>query len=74
MPATFQLLQEGFVSKLSILPLLAALVCVGVSSAQPARNYDDKGAPPFKVLKEGENPPLDAYDNFVIGPKYAPAP
>jgi hypothetical protein len=26
------------------------------------------------VLKVGENPPLDAYDNFVIGPKYVPAP
>ena len=38
------------------------------------RKYDDKGAPPFKVLKEGENPPLEAYDNFVIGPKYTPAP
>ena len=32
--------------------------------------YDAKGAPPFKMLREGENPPLDAYDNFVIGPKY----
>ena len=40
----------------------------------PARKFDDPGAPPFKVLKEGENPPLDAYDNFVIGPKYVPAP
>src|SRR5262249_2848974 len=29
---------------------------------------------PFKVLKEGENPPLDAYDNFVVGPKYTTAP
>ena len=38
------------------------------------RKFDDPGAPPFKVLKEGENPPLDAYDNFVIGPKYVPAP
>lgn len=54
--------------------MLAALVSVGVVSAQPVRNYDDKGAPPFKVLKEGENPPLDAYDNFVIGPNYTPAP
>ena len=26
------------------------------------------------MLKEGENPPLDAYDNFVIGPNYVPAP
>ena len=44
------------------------------SVAQPVRKYDDKGAPPFKLLKEGENPPLDAYDNFVIGPKYPAAP
>jgi enterochelin esterase-like enzyme len=61
-------------SKRSILVLIAALVYSGVSTAQPVRMYDDKGAPPFKVLKEGENPPLDAYDNFVIGPKYVPAP
>ncbi len=54
--------------------LLAALACAAVATAQPVRKYDDKGAPPFKVLKEGENPPLDAYDNFVIGPKYVPAP
>ena len=61
-------------SKLHGLVLVAALACPGVSNAQPVRKYDDKGAPPFKVLKEGENPPLDAYDNFVIGPKYTPAP
>ncbi len=61
-------------SKLSSLALIAALACSSVSTAQPVRMYDDKGAPPFKVLKEGENPPLDAYDNFVIGPKYVPAP
>jgi enterochelin esterase-like enzyme len=42
--------------------------------AAPVRKFDDPGAPPFKVLKEGENPPLDAYDNFVIGPKYVRAP
>jgi hypothetical protein len=41
--------------------------------AAPPRNYDDPGSPPFKVLKEGENPPLDANDNFVIGPKYTTA-
>jgi enterochelin esterase-like enzyme len=64
----------GFVSKLSALVLITALACSGVAKAQPVRKYDDKGAPPFKVLKEGENPPLDAYDNFVIGPKYEPAP
>jgi hypothetical protein len=61
-------------SKLSTLILIAALACTAVSTAQPVRMYEDKGAPPFKVLKEGENPPLDAYDNFVIGPKYLPAP
>src|SRR5262249_47881892 len=61
-------------SKISRLVLVAALTCAGVSTAQPVRNYEDKGAPPFKVLKEGENPPLDAYDNFVVGPKYTPAP
>jgi enterochelin esterase-like enzyme len=40
----------------------------------PVRKFDDPGSPPFKVLKTGENPPLDAYDNFVIGPEYTPAP
>ncbi len=60
--------------KLSALTLIAALACSGLSEAQPTRHYDDKGAPPFKVLKEGEKPPLDSYDNFVIGPKYVPAP
>jgi enterochelin esterase-like enzyme len=61
-------------SKLRMAVLLTALACCGPAAAQPVRKYDDKGAPPFKVLKEGENPPLDAYDNFVIGPKYLPAP
>jgi iron(III)-enterobactin esterase len=59
--------------RLSTFILIAALAG-SVALAAPVRNYDDKGAPPFKVLKEGENPPLDAYDNFVIGPKYVPAP
>ena len=61
-------------STLSRLTLAAVLACAGVAPAQPVRKFDDKGAPPFKELKEGENPPLDAYDNFVIGPKYTPAP
>ena len=63
-------------SKVSTLILLAVFACAGVASAQPppVRKFDDKGAPPFKVLKEGENPPLDANDNFVIGPKYPKAP
>ena len=56
------------------LVLCTALAYSGLSVGQPVRKYDDKGAPPFKVLKEGENPPLEAYDNFVIGPKYVTAP
>ncbi len=56
------------------LTLVAALACFRLSEAQPTRRYDDSGAPPFKVLREGENPPLDSYGNFVIGPKYVTAP
>src|SRR5689334_1443672 len=40
----------------------------------PVRKFDAPGAPPFKVLKTGENPPLAADGNFVIGPGYTPAP
>src|SRR2546430_6164285 len=60
--------------KLRMAVLITALACSTSATAQPVRKYDDKGAPPFKVLKEGENPPLDASDNFVIGPKYVPEP
>ncbi len=60
--------------KLYLMILCTALAFSGSSVAQPVRKYDDKGAPPFKVLKEGENPPLAAYDNFAIGPKYVTAP
>lgn len=54
--------------------LITALAFSNAATAQPVRKYDDRGAPSFKVLKEGENPPLDVSDNFVIGPKYLPAP
>ena len=54
--------------------VITALACSGLSAAPPVRKFDDPGAPPFKVLKTGANPPLDAYDNFVIGPEYVPAP
>src|SRR4051812_41840712 len=55
--------------------LMAAFACTNALAQQPpTRKFDDSGAPPFKVLKEGENPPLDAHDNFVIGPNYVPAP
>ena len=55
--------------------LLLLALFAGTAFAQPpVRKFDDAGAPPFKVLKTGENPPLDAYDNFVIGPDYTTAP
>ena len=58
-------------------PLMAisiTLLACSTALAQPqARKFDDPNAPPFTVLEEGENPPLDAYDNFVIGPDYVPA-
>ncbi len=44
------------------------------TAAPPVRPFDAPDAPPFKTLKAGENPPLDAYANFVIGPEYVPAP
>src|SRR6202162_3483616 len=40
----------------------------------PVRKFDDPGSPPFKVLKTGENPPLDVDGNYVIGPEYKTAP
>jgi enterochelin esterase-like enzyme len=62
-------------SKLPALTLGTLIACAGLAVAQPAvRKYDAKGAPPFKVLKDGENPPLDDGVNFVIGPKYTEAP
>src|SRR3954451_11775399 len=54
--------------------LITALAGSSLVAAPPVRKFDDPGAPSFKVLKEGENPPLDANDNFVIGPNYVPAP
>src|SRR5436305_380688 len=45
-----------------------------VRAQPPVRKFDDPGSPPFTVLKAGENPPLDADGNFVIGPDYTPAP
>ena len=62
-------------SKLPVTFLLCTLLFVATSvAAPPVRQFDAPGAPAFKVLKPGESPPLDAYDNFVIGPKYVPAP
>jgi len=54
--------------------LITALACSCLFAAPPVRMFDAPGSPPFKVLKTGENPPLDVDGNFVIGPEYVPAP
>jgi enterochelin esterase family protein len=54
--------------------LITAFACSSLVAAPPVRQFDDPGAPPFTVLKQGENPPLDADGNFVIGPDYIPTP
>jgi len=43
-------------------------------SGPPVRKFDAPGSPAFKQLKPGVNPPVDVDGNFVIGPKYSPAP
>jgi enterochelin esterase family protein len=65
---------RDFMFKPQMALLITALACSSLLAAPPVRKFDDPGAPPFKLLKEGENPPLDANDNFVVGPKYVPAP
>jgi hypothetical protein len=55
--------------------LIFTFLFAGATFAQPpVRKFDDPGSPPFKVLKTGENPPLDVDGNFVIGPEYKSAP
>ncbi len=54
--------------------LITVFTCSCLRAAPPVRNFDAPGSPPFKVLKTGENPPLDVDGNFVIGPDYVPAP
>lgn len=56
-----------------VLFFTACLIAPLANAQVPVRLFDAPGAPPFKVLKTGENPPLDANDNFVIGPEYKAA-
>jgi iron(III)-enterobactin esterase len=60
--------------KLQTVLLLTIVACPCLYAQPPVRKVDAPGAPPFKVLKTGENPPLDVDGNFVIGPEYVPAP
>src|SRR5262245_32573925 len=68
-------IDEGcFMLKPHSVILITVLLCSSILAAPPVRKPDDPGSPPFKVLKSGENPPLDVNGNFVIGPEYLPAP
>jgi enterochelin esterase-like enzyme len=60
--------------KLQTAIVIAILACSCSLAGPPERKFDAPGSPPFKVLKTGENPPLDADGNFVIGPEYVAAP
>jgi len=57
-----------------VVVLITVFTCSSLLAAPPVRKFDDPGAPPFTVLKRGENPPLDVDGNFVIGPEYVAAP
>ena len=63
-------------SKLWITILICSCLFFQTALAKgpPTRRFDAPGSPPFKVLRTGVNPPIDADGNFVIGPKYTPAP
>jgi iron(III)-enterobactin esterase len=62
-------------SKPGVIFLIVTLLYTQNALAQaPVRKFDAPGSPSFKVLKAGENPPLDGDGNFVIGPEYTPAP
>ncbi|TWT60517.1 alpha/beta hydrolase [Rubinisphaera italica] len=62
-------------SKLLSTMLICLFGTLATANAEPpVRQFDAPGSPSFKVLETGENPPLDAYDNFVIGPEYVSAP
>ena len=53
-----------------------SLICITQAvAAPPTRKFDDPEAPTFVRLddKTGENPPLDASGNFLIGPNYTSA-
>lgn len=59
----------------SLVGFIGCTLAIGVTAfgEPPVRSFDAPGAPPFTVLKAGENPKLDAYQNFVIGPEYVSA-
>src|ERR1019366_235547 len=69
-----QYLRGYLMSKPGTTFLIFTFLIAETAFAQPpVRKFDDPGSPPFKVLKTGENPPLDAAGNYVMGPEYKPA-
>lgn len=53
--------------------LVASFLTQPLAGQPPIRRFDGPDAPEFKILGEGESPPIDAYQNFVIGPSYVKA-
>jgi len=66
----------GFITFLICLCLFSETAFAQARKRKPApvRKFDAPGSPAFKQLKPGVNPPVDVDGNFVIGPKYSPAP
>ena len=63
--------------KLSALSLGLAIAFPCLVTAQPpTRSFDAPSAPDFSLVtgENAPNPPLNADGNFLIGPKYVPAP
>ena len=73
-PVGSAILRRNSMLKFNVAFLTTFSIFTIASAAPPVREFDAPGAPPFKVLQTGEKPPLDAFENFVIGPEYVPAP
>ena len=66
-------------SLLKLVTMACTLALTFISNAQgqpPTRKFDAPTAPKFQRVDgtNGPNPPLDADGDFLIGPKYVPAP
>ena len=54
-------------------PLFILALVTTVEAQPPIRLFNAPNAPKFTLLNAGQSPPINAYDNFVIGPDYIPA-
>jgi enterochelin esterase-like enzyme len=57
-----------------LLALLSPFASAQRRGGPPARDPRTPGFVEAKELPEGENPPVDALGNFIVGPNYRPAP